>query len=256
MTAAVESVEIDLVELDARKEMALSQARQFQVTDAESYAKAAQIILEIKAAKAFCEKPIEEAIKAAHQSHQRSLKLRDLFVKPFEASDQYMRKVMLAWSTEQERKAKELAAKERQRIEAEQAAQRQAESDKAAALAADLKASAAIAADPVEADMLAYEATQAQQESQAIAAAPLPAIEVRPVAVTPHVAGFSQTVSWSFEVVDLMALLKAVVEGKAPITFVMADTAAIGREVRKNKEKFSYPGIKTSSSAGLKVGGR
>lgn len=73
--------------------------------------------------------------------------------------------------------------------------------------------------------------------------------EVKPVVTveTPKqekVAGISYRMNYRSEVDDLSALVKAVAEGKAPITFVKPDEAVIGQFARAMKESFDVPGCR------------
>lgn len=67
--------------------------------------------------------------------------------------------------------------------------------------------------------------------------------------------GLSVAVTWSAEVTDLMALVKAVAAKKAPIEALQANPAFLNGEARKLKDNFNYPGCKAVSSAGTRSRG-
>lgn len=56
--------------------------------------------------------------------------------------------------------------------------------------------------------------------------------------------GQSLKETWSAEVTDLSALVKAVAEGRAPITLVMADQVALNKQAKATKNAFPIPGIR------------
>ncbi len=60
----------------------------------------------------------------------------------------------------------------------------------------------------------------------------------------PKLAGSAEVTIWKMEVVDLKALVLAVASGKAPLTYLQANTVAIGATVRAQKTSFSCPGVK------------
>lgn len=250
-----ETEEMDIVTLEAKREECLSQARGFKVLDAAGYEKAANLLKIIKSGRDFCAKPIEVSISAAHKAHKAACSLRDMFLTPFDNADTYVRKQMVEWKREEQRKADEAARLERERLQREadeaarlEQAQKQTEAETLAAQAAE-------ETDPVMADMLAYQATEAQSEAVAIASKPAaPIVQVVAAPVAPKVAGITDTVTWSFEVTDLRALLTAVMDGKAPIEYLSPNLTVIGAQVRKDKERFACPGIVTKSTAGIKLG--
>lgn len=61
---------------------------------------------------------------------------------------------------------------------------------------------------------------------------------------------------WVAKVVDLMALVKAVATGSAPIEFLASDDSFITRSVQAKNGTISYPGIEISREAKLNRSGR
>jgi hypothetical protein len=53
------------------------------------------------------------------------------------------------------------------------------------------------------------------------------------------------------EVYDLMALVKAIVEGKAPLGLVEANMPALNAQARSLKETMNYPGVKAVAEDNL-----
>lgn len=61
---------------------------------------------------------------------------------------------------------------------------------------------------------------------------------------------------WVAKVVDLMVLVKAVAENRAPLEFLSADASFITRTVQAKKGTIAYPGIEISQEAKLNRSGR
>jgi hypothetical protein len=70
-----------------------------------------------------------------------------------------------------------------------------------------------------------------------------------PVAVfvapsVPKIAGQSVSERWHAEVVDLLALVKAVAEGRAAITFLEPNMPALNKQAQSLKRAMNLPGVK------------
>jgi hypothetical protein len=79
-------------------------------------------------------------------------------------------------------------------------------------------------------------------------------IETAPQAIAPTLAvkapaasGISYKTTWSGEVTDKMALIKAVAAGKAPETLLDVNTKTLNQMARSMKEFLRYPGVKAVS---------
>lgn len=72
----------------------------------------------------------------------------------------------------------------------------------------------------------------------------------------PKVAGISMRETWSAQVVDIMKLVKAVAEGKAPIQCISADTVFLGQQARAMKGALNYPGVKAVMNSNISAGRR
>jgi hypothetical protein len=68
-------------------------------------------------------------------------------------------------------------------------------------------------------------------------------IAPEPVEV-PIASGSTRVPKWTFEVTDIMALLRAVVEGKAPAALVQVNTVLLGQMARNQKEAALVPGVR------------
>jgi len=61
----------------------------------------------------------------------------------------------------------------------------------------------------------------------------------------PKVEGIKYQTRWDFEVVDIMALIKAVADGKLPKEALQANEKLIRQQVTSLKDSFNWPGIRT-----------
>lgn len=133
------------------------------------------------------------------------------------------------------------AKAERARLEAERI-QREQQAEEAARLRAE-QAAAEEAGDIEKAITLNFEAEMVST----------------PIAPSqrPKVAGVSMRETWSFEVADLNALIRAAAENPAAYAqYLMPREAAIGAAVRAQKESFAVPGIVARKSTGVAAGKR
>jgi hypothetical protein len=91
-------------------------------------------------------------------------------------------------------------------------------------------------------------AEQAKREAAALEAAANDDLDLRELVASSaegpaRVEGVGSRAQWGGEVTDMAALLKAIVEGKAPITFVEPNTAAINAFARATKGSQEVPGV-------------
>lgn len=79
-------------------------------------------------------------------------------------------------------------------------------------------------------------------------------VEVAPVRVASTVPRSSTAFSretWSAEVTDIMALVKAVAAGTVPIAAIKADTVFLNNQARALKKTMNYPGVRAVSSKSM-----
>ena len=68
-----------------------------------------------------------------------------------------------------------------------------------------------------------------------------------PVPAAPKSHGISSSKRWSANVTDLMALVKAVAAGEAPLRYLKADQVRLNGIAADEKERFSVPGVEAVS---------
>jgi membrane protein involved in colicin uptake len=185
-----------------------------------------------------------------------------------EQAEKVLKGSMLVYTREQERKAAAARAEaERQaRIERERLAeiQRRQEAEARAAEERARKAREEAAAAEKAGDAAAAEAArqvveqQAQVAEAAQANADATAQEAAVTTVTPifsgpaRVSGISGRVTYAAQVDDLLALVRAVAEGKAPVEAISANTTFLGQQARAFKKAGPlYPGVTVVAERGL-----
>lgn len=197
--------------------------------------------------------------------------VNDLFRAPkdfLDRAEAACKRSMVTYQTEQERiaaearrRAEEEARKERERLDAERREQeRIAREAQEAALRAEREAAEAAAAGDRAAAQAAQE--QARQQAEAAAAAQAEAaaaaqtaevISMPPTVAPPaKVAGIAGRVTYSAQVDDLMTLVKAVAEGKAPLEAICANDKFLGAQARAFKKAGPlYPGVTAVAERGI-----
>jgi hypothetical protein len=183
--------------------------------------------------------PLNQAVKAVN----------DLFRAPKEYLDKAeatLKRSLVAYTTEQER----LAALARAQAEAEARAERerlaqQEREAQEAARRAEAEAQEAAAAGDQEAAAKAIQKAQAHQAQADMVAMTANVMTVAPAMEAPaKVAGISGRMTYSAEVIDLLALVKAVAAGAAPIECLQADTKFLGAQARAFKKAGQlFPGV-------------
>lgn len=212
----------EVVAMSGEAETMLTVAKDFKIANAEEYTGA---VTQLKAIKAKA-KELEETRKSITGPMDDAKKrVMDFFRKPLQFladAEAVIKRGMIAYDTEQEKKRREeearlqeLARKEQERLE--KAAEKKAEK-------AEAKGNTERAAEI--------------RESVPVVAMPTVAV------ARPKVEGIARRSTWSGEVVDKMALIKAVAAGKAPATLLAVNQTALNQMARALKDELSYPGVK------------
>ena len=256
------------VVLAGQAQAALTSAQDLTIDSPTMYELASDELKNIKG----LQKTVEEKRTAITGPLNAALKaVNDLFRAPkeyLEQAEAACKRSMIAYTTEQERiaaearrVAEEAARAERARLAAEQAEQERIAREAAEASArAQREAEAAAAAGDHEAAAAAQEqarqqaeAAQAAQAEAQAAAVTAEVVSVMPTVAAPaKVVGISGRVNYAAQVDDLMTLVKAVAEGKAPIQCIAADEKFLGAQARAFKKAGPlYPGVECIAERGL-----
>jgi hypothetical protein len=165
-------------------------------------------------------RPLDDAKKA----------VMDLFRAPVETLEQaagILKRKMLEYSTEQQRKARE------QQLAAEKAAQQERERLEAEAQA-------------LKAEGRAGEAAVKEQVAAMVVAAP-----ARVPSAAPKVAGVKTTTTVDFEVVDLLALVRHVAQHPELVNLIVADSTKLRAYVRGLGMATALPGVRVFEKNGI-----
>jgi len=248
------------VVLAGQAQAALTSAKDLIIDSPAMYELAGEELKNIKT----LQKTVEEKRTAITGPLNQALKaVNDLFRAPkeyLEQAEQACKRPMVAYTQEQERiaaearrVAEEQAAAERRRLAAEQAEQERLAREAAAAATRALEeAAAAAAAGDREAQAKAEEEARAQAQAaenaqaEAQAAATTAEVISMPIAApaVSKVSGVSGRVNYTAQVDDLMTLVKAVAEGKAPVQCLCADEKFLGAQARAFKKAGPlFPGV-------------
>lgn len=211
----------------------LAVAKAYKITSPVMYTAAAD---DLKAIKAQA-KTIEEARTSITVPLNAALKsVNDLFRAPAQfcvEAENTLKVAMTSYTVEEQRKERELQAIR----DAAAAAERNRLADEAAA-AQKLANEAAAAGDSA-----AAEALQAQADASTNV---IDLISSTPAVVTQRtkVAGISMVERWSSEVTDLIALVKAVADGTAPLEALEANSKFLDNQARALKANMKYAGVR------------
>jgi len=173
---------------------------------------------------------MEPQIQDAHAKHKKLTTLRNTLTAPFKTLRADADKKLSAYRQEQESKARE----------------EQAKADK-------------IAKDKAEADRLAeaeaLEAAGNTEQAEAVLDAPITPEPAAPPPPIAKVDGLSGRKTYSAEVMDMVALCKAIGDGSQSSNLVQPNSTALNGMARALKSNLNIPGVKvvtkTSTSARL-----
>lgn len=163
-------------------------------------------------------------------------RIMDLFREPIAVAEKAantLKNAIGQWHIKEQVRLAEIARKE----EAERRAQEELVRAEAQKLE-QAKAEAEASGDTEKAEELEQQAMEANHAADSIT-------YYAPVAApTKTVKGASIRKNWKAEVTDLMALVKAVAEGKASIELLSADMKAINKRAKALEAEFKVPGIR------------
>jgi hypothetical protein len=241
-------------EIDAQRR--LTEAQAYHIDCPELAEAAAEDLGAIKAKIKELDEQRKSMTRPLDESKKR---IMDLFAKPLavlEAAEQAYKKAIGQWQeaerkrlAEERRLQEEATRKAQEALAAQQKAEQerlQVEAEEAARKAKEAAASGdeeAAAAAQVAATMKSAELAVAQEVGQQEVAA-LGAMVPAASAVPEKLAGISTSTNFKAEVTDLMALVKAVAEGKASIELLEPNTKVINQRAKALKLEFVVPGIR------------
>lgn len=240
----------------------LSEANSLTVTDAESYKRGCDLSVAcqaaIKAAKA--NPKLNEGWEAAKTLHKWFTDLIGSLTKPYADARKIVDEKTGRWHRAEQARV-DAENRERQRLADETARKEREEQAKVieeeARVAREAQAAAAKAAsDDVDRERIEEEAARANVAAKARAQAfreqPLEIAPVEKVEVA-KVEGVSHRENWKADGEDLMATIKAVAAGEAPITVLTWDTKELTRLAKALKGTFSCAGVRVYDAGSTAV---
>jgi len=215
--------DMDQQEVDQKALTIIEEAHLVAVTDSETYTNAGILWKSIKDLKKKVSDHHEEIISLAHQTHKKAIAQRDKILVPLTGAGKSVKTAMETYDREQERirqeqerRLREIARKEEEDRQLEEA--------------------------------LEAEQNGEQEEAEAILEEPA---YVPPVVVpktTPKLKeGPVYRPIWQYEVIDFLALVKAVASGKAPILALQANNVFLGQQARSLKDTMKISGVRVFS---------
>lgn len=116
-----------------------------------------------------------------------------------------------------------------------------------------LKSAEAIVKKQIGGFLVAEEAKR-QREQEKLLKKAKPGAEVAVVPKIEAPAGVSLRETWRAEVVDFMALVKAVAAGKAPESYLLPNDQLLNQQARSLKDELRLPGVKVFKETGVAAG--
>lgn len=186
------------------------------VLDENSFKEAGEFLVDINRRLKWWTELVNPAIDHAYKAHKEICRIRSEISSPLEQAKITVGNAMGKWRHEENARAAEEARKEAEKLKKQQ-------EDVALAAAEQLQD----AGQPELADAII---------SQPIT----PVVFAKTV---PKANGVSFTSRWKAEVVDLAALVAAVVAGKVPLAAIEANTMFLNRQAVALKNEMKYPGV-------------
>lgn len=197
------------------------QAKALRITDHASHEAAGAFLRDVKALRQEVAATFDPIVERAHQTHREALAQRRRHDEPLVEAERVVKAAIGAYAAEQERRARIAAAEAAAKARREEEERRLAE---AAAL----------------------EAAGEREEAERVLEEPVYAPPPPPVAVQ-RVSGVSTREKWSAKIVDKMALVRAVADGKASPELLDVNMATANRLAAALKETLAIPGLRSVS---------
>jgi len=201
----------------------IDQAQAVKVVDSESYASAAAVWSQIQDMIKEVKDTFDPICDAAHKAHSAATSKRAKYLDPLEDTGKAVKRLMSFYDAEQARKAK-VEADRLTAIKRKEEEERQIQDALAAAESGDIEESEIILNEPTIAP-------------QIIVKKDVPKISGGPV--------FREM--WSAECFDIVALCKAIAEGKASKELVMPNGPALNKLATALKSTMNIPGVRAVS---------
>lgn len=229
------STSVAVVVAEVLEQQALSlpdRAQRVNITDQPSYTYASGLLIDFAALEnqiKLHHGPIKEA---AHKAHKAACDAEKRVLEPVTLGKNILKGKIAAWEEEQEKIR--LEAQRRQEEEARK-------------LSEQMALEAAVAAEEAGASAEELEVLLAEQPV-------LPVAQAAPTFV--RTAGVSTRETWHAEVVDLVALCRAVADGTLSSQYVLPNMPALNKRASAEKHTLKIPGVVAKKDVGITVRSR
>lgn len=222
MIAIPEGKEIQVIE--SKSNDVVSRASALTVKSQSDYDGCAEFLRSIKGLKKEIDQTFDDSIKKAHEAHKAIVAAKKKHYEPLDSAEKIIKQKSLAWYQQEQRKAQE----EQRRIEEEA---RRAEEKRRAELEAQ--------AQKWEEKGNAEKAQERREAAEQVHV-PAPVVENR----VEKAEGQAIKTIWRAQVIDIVALCRAIAEGKLPPTMVDPNMKNLNALARTMQDKMTYPGVK------------
>jgi hypothetical protein len=220
------------VDLETRALTLADEAREWRITDQQTYKTAAERLLAVAALRREIIAHHEPVMRATHQAWQRAIEAERKMLDPVTEAEGIYKDKITDYTAEQ------------RRLEAEAQAAAEAEARR---LAEQIR----------EKELEQAEAEGATgEEIASMIAEPLPVTIPKPQRAFQPARGITTATSWYGEVTSLEALIKAVAENKASTNLLMPNQVAIGELARATRGTLEVPGIRFFKQSVVRAGRR
>ena len=245
------------------------------VKTSEQSFNAQNLVKELKRRRAMIHEKFDPPVRAAHLAWKSAKELWTFFVTPFDTAETIIKNKITTFKDEEDRRREEEQRKaeaESRRIEAEKQAKIQAKIDEENRKIREAQAEEARKQREKDAELAKIRNKEKQEQlrreeeerrirqaqidekNRKIAEAKKEELEERkenvvaPLIFTPPPApkaeGTAFKKTWKGECVNIIDLLKAIVEGKAPVTLIEINQSAINAAAKTYKNTMTIPGLK------------
>jgi hypothetical protein len=225
------SQELQVIEKETND--VVNNANSFRVATQEEYDAGNVFLRTVKDLQKKVKETFSPIVKKAHEAHKEAKAQEKKHLDPLIEAEKIVKQKSLVWLEEQENIRLEKEKKEREKAEAEEKKRKE-----------ELERQAKNWEE--KGNVEKAEERREQAEEVYIPPAPVESTATK-------AAGQSIKVTWSAEVVDLMALVKGVVAGTVPLACIEANMPVLNKQAVALKEQFNYPGVKAVSKKGLAI---
>lgn len=222
---------LEIQEVETKALSFPDKASAITIDNSEAFIAAGEFLKSVKAMRAEIAATFTPIREKAHAAWKETIRQQEKVEEPLIRAEGILKPRIAAYLTEQERIRREEELR-LQKLAQEEEERRQLEN---AAILDDLGET---------------EEANALLEETPVAA---PVVVERNV---PKVSGIAMTKRYSAECFDLMALVKAVAAGKAPIQCLKADEVFLNRQAVAMREALQYPGVKVVTNSNISAGRR